>query len=104
MRFYFKTFLETLDIDAPLTRVQYFVYCLVSAVILGAGVVGIESLLGRLEPDTAPEMLTGPFSLVFIVTLITATLRRLRDAGRSLWLILVPGIAFIQFLFPTKQM
>ena len=103
MRFYFRTFSETLDIDSPLNRVQFFVYSLVSAVILGAGIVGIESLLSRFEPDTAPEMLTGPFSLIFIFTLITATLRRLRDAGRSLWLILVPGITLIQFFFPTKQ-
>lgn len=95
--------METLDLDSPLTRVQYFVYSLVSAVVLSAGVVGIESLLSRFEPDTAPEMLTGPFSLVFIITLVTSTLRRLRDAGRSLWLILVPGISLLQFAFPSRQ-
>lgn len=102
MRFYFKTFMETLDLESPLSRIQYFVYSLVSAVILGVGVVGIESLLSRFEPDAAPEMLTGPFSLVFIITFVTATLRRLRDAGRSLWLIFVPGISLIQFAFPSK--
>lgn len=103
MRFYFKIFMETLDIDSPLTRVQYFLYSLISILILSAGTVGIGSLLDKFEPSAAPGMLTGPFSLIFFITLVTATLRRLKDAGLSLWLVLVPGIFLIQFLFPSKQ-
>jgi uncharacterized membrane protein YhaH (DUF805 family) len=103
MRFYFKTFMETLDIDSPLTRLQYFLYSFVSVLVLSVGTVGIESLLNKVEPSAAPEIVTGPLSLIFFITLATATLRRLRDAGLSLWLALVPGISLIQFLFPSKQ-
>ena len=103
MRFYFKTFLETLDLDSPLSRLEYFVYSLVSSSVLGAGTVALESFLSRFEPSAPPEMLTGPFSLIFIITLVTATLKRLKDAGKSLWLIFVPGISLIQFAFPTRN-
>jgi uncharacterized membrane protein YhaH (DUF805 family) len=103
MRFYFKTFMETLDIDSRLTRPQYFLYSIISGFVLGVGTVGIESLLNKVEPSAAPEMLTGPFSLIFFITLVTATLRRLKDADKSLWLVLVPGITLIQFFFPSKQ-
>ena len=102
MRFYFKTFMETLDLDSPLTRLQYFSYVLISLIVLGVGTVGIENIIIKVEPNTAPEIVTGPFSLVFFITLVTATMRRLRDAGKSLWLILLPGINLIQFFFPSK--
>ncbi len=93
---YFDTMLRYFEFAGRSSRTQYWVYTLVSLLLLAGALYVDIAVLGYFRPR---ETGLGPLTLfcvfIHIVPNITVTVRRLHDSGRSgwwYWISLVPVI------------
>ncbi len=93
-------------------RIDYWTYFLVIHLVFNVLIISL--LVGIFESwyiksnDLNPTgLLFTDFqtfvNLIFILPLISGTIRRIRDAGFSPWLTLVPMVNLILCIFPTKK-
>ncbi|KQW81218.1 hypothetical protein ASC89_05155 [Devosia sp. Root413D1] len=99
---YFDTMLRYFECTGRSSRTQYWVYTLVSLLLLFGALYVDIAMLGYFRPGVSG---LGPLTLfcvfIHVVPNITVTVRRLHDSGRSgwwYWISLVPFIGGIWLL------
>ena len=99
---YFDTMLRYFEFTGRSSRTQYWVYTLVSLLLLFGALYVDIAVLGYFRPGVSG---LGPLTLfcvfIHVVPNITVTVRRLHDSGRSgwwYWISLVPFIGGIWLL------
>ena len=87
----------------PAGRLMYLwggsIYPLVWVVILGVAATIAEAVLGYYDETPILDCLMAPTYLGALVMGVLMTLRRLRDLGRSGWMILLAVVPFASFFF-----
>jgi uncharacterized membrane protein YhaH (DUF805 family) len=83
--------------------ISFYVFGLLLSIILGL-IEGRYLRVNNLQPDGLMfQDFKFYLKLILLIPMISATTRRLRDAGFSTWFTIIPILNFILCLKPTKR-
>ena len=96
------------DFTGRATRSEYW-YFVLFYLILSAGLMIVDALLGWFNSELGIGVLSGIYTLALMIPSLSVTVRRLHDTGRSAWWLLVGlipivgGIVLLVFFVQDSQ-
>jgi len=98
-----KIWTETLDFNNRLKRKPFFIFIPIMFIMMAVTQVLVPAVFHHIDAAIQAGPLTSSISLLFTLPALTASIRRIHDAGHRAWWILVPAAGFVLLFFKSAD-